>query len=359
MFVVMLCALSLLGLNACVQTLPDRGIARHSALSNHEPHRLLQKHLAFSDEELRKMEEGGIIAKTFDSSVVANEVAAFGIMRINIPKELYLEQFRDIVTFTKSPEIKVLKKFSDPPTLKDLSALKLIPVDLHALKSCRPNACKVKIDDSMMLRFQKEVAWGTPAAREQAETLMREFMLEYLNGYLQDGDAALGEYHDKKQPLRIADAFGELLDNSAFLFDYAPELYNYLKHYPNSQLDNVENFFYWSEEQYGLKPVLNLFHISIYQRRRGDSNDIFITSKQIYASHYFESSLGFTAFVDEQGGQEDSNSYLMYLNRSRFDQLRGPLKAMMISLARQRVHDGVERYFTMVKKRLEAAQSRK
>ncbi|MCP4396280.1 MAG: hypothetical protein GY801_03075 [bacterium] len=118
----------------------------------------------------------------------------------------------------------------------------------------------------------------------------------------------------------------------------------------------MEDFFYWSEEQYGLKPVLNLFHITIYQRKQDDSNDIFITSKQIYASHYFESSLGFTAFVDERGGQDYANSYLMYLNRSRFDQLRGPLKKMIISLAKGRVYNGIEHYFRMVKERLEAAR---
>ena len=343
-------------MNACVQTLPTQQSRSKSLSGPHEPHNLLQNYLAFSEKDLQAMEEGKVVAKTFDSDEVKNEVAAFGVMKINVSKDLYLDQFRDIVNFTKSPEINALVKFSDPPRPEDLAELRLIEADLDALKSCRPGSCKVKIDDDSMLRFQQEVDWKASDSQAQAERLMRTFMLDYLQGYLERGDAALGEYHDKDQPLRIADAFGELLENSAFLFNYVPELYNYLKDFPNGELENVENFFYWSEEQYGLKPVLNLFHITIYQRERGESNDIFITSKQIYASHYFESSLGFTAFVDEFGGQNDSNSYLMYLNRSRFDQLRGPLKTMIISLAKGRVHDGVKRYFNMVKKRLETAQ---
>ena len=346
----------LFSMNACVQTLPDQELRSKSLSETREPHALLQSYLAFSEKDLLAMEEGKVVAKTFDSEGVKNEVAAFGVMKMNLPKELYLEQFRDIVNFTKSPEIETIVKFSDPPRMEDLAQLKLVDVDLKALKSCRPKACKVKIDDKTMQRFQQEVEWEGADARNQADDLMRQFMLEYLQGYLEYGDAALGEYHDKDEPLRIADAFGELLENSAFLFEYVPELYEYLKNFPKSTLENAEDFFYWSEEQYGLKPVLNLFHITIYQREQGDSKDIFISSKQIYASHYFESSLGFTAFVDEHGEQSQANSYLMYLNRSRFDQLRGPLKTMIISIAKGRVHEGVRRYFKMVKERLESAQ---
>lgn len=353
---IMLLFAVLFSMTACVQTLPEQTTHSQKLTGTHEPHTLLQTYLDFSEKNLQAMDEGKVVAKTFESDEVRNEVAAFGVMKMNLSKELFLEQFRDIVNFTKGPEIKALAKFSVPPRLEDLDDLVLVDVDLKALKSCRPTACKVKIDDAVMERFKQEVDWTAPDAQVQAEALMREFMLDYLNGYLEHGDAALGEYHDKDEPLRIADAFGELLENSAFLFDYAPELYEYLKNYPDGELENVENFFYWSEEEYGLKPVLNLFHVTIYQRPHGDSKDIFITSKQIYASHYFESSLGFTAFVDERGGEENGNSYLMYLNRSRFDQLRGPLKSMIISIAKGRVHDGVKRYFKLVKERLQAEQ---
>ncbi len=346
----------LFGMSACVQTRPEQELRSKSLREAHEPHTLLQDYLAFSEKDLLAMEEGKVVVKTFDSEDIKNEVAAFGAMKMNVSKELYLEQFRDIVNFTKSPEIKAIAKFNDPPGLEDLAGLRLVTQDLKALRSCRPKACKVKIDDETMQRFQQDVDWKAPEAQSQAENLMRQFMLDYLKGYLEHGDSALGEYHDKNQPLRIADAFGELLENSAFLFEYAPELHKYLKDFPKGALADVEDFFYWSEEQYGLKPVLNLFHITIYQRKQDDSNDIFITSKQIYASHYFESSLGFTAFVDERGGQDHANSYLMYLNRSRFDQLRGPLKKMIISLTKGRVYNGIKHYFRTVKERLEAAR---
>ena len=77
-----------------------------------------------------------------------------------------------------------------------------------------------------------------------------------------------------------------------------------------AELPNVENFIYWSKEMFSLKPVINLFHVTIYTRERHGTKDVFITSKQIYASHYFETSLGFTAFVDEIGGDGDSRIHI-------------------------------------------------
>jgi len=46
----------------------------------------------------------------------------------------------------------------------------------------------------------------------------------------------------------------------------------------------------------------------------------------------------------------------MYLNRSRFDQLRGRLKGLIVAIAKNRVYDGVKKYFRQVKERLEAEQ---
>jgi hypothetical protein len=319
-----------------------------------QPHRFLQKHLKFSQKDLLIMEQGKVVAKVFDKSTVENEVGAFGIVRLNIPKEYLVENFRDIVTFKESPEVKAIGKFSNPPQIEDIQGLTLDSEDLKALENCQPGDCKVKMDTIMMERFQKDVDWSAPDYKEQATVLMRRILVDYVKTYLNKGDTAMGEYHDQEYPLRIADAFHGLLRNSPYLCEHVPELYTYLQEFPNGQLSNVENFVYWSKEAFGLKPVINLFHVTIYTRKQQHSTDIFITSKQIYASHYFEASLGFTAFIDEVGGEEPPDAYLMYLNRSRFDQLQGSLKGLIVTIGKGKVYDGVKKYFRQVKERLEA-----
>ena len=344
----------LTNLTACVRTVSYQDAA--IASTSHEPHGFLQSCFQFSESELTAMEQGEIIVKVFDMPSVENEVGAFGIMRLNLPKEVFVEQFRDIVSFTKSEEVKAIAKFSMPPRIEDIQELTLADDAVSALKTCAPGDCKVKMDARTMERFRAEIDWEAANYHEQATQLMKQTLVDYVTRYLQDGDRALGQYDDQAEPLRIADAFRGVLENSTYLREYVPEFYTYLENFPKGRLPNVENFVYWSIEQFGLRPVINLYHVTIYTRKRNGKEDVFITSKQIYASHYFEIAFGFTAFVDEVGGKRPANAYLMYLNRSRFDKLYGGLKDVIMSIGKGKVYDGVKFYFRQVKDKLEAIQ---
>ncbi len=354
--IVVFVSVVLLSMTACVQMSSYEEDPSSLPTSLHEPHTFLQKYLQFSQKDLLAMEQGEVVAKVFDARNVENEVGAFGVVHLNIPKEFFVEQFRDIVKFTESPEVKEIAKFSHPPRLEDLQDMTLATAVVKALKNCKPGSCLAKMSAGMMERFRQEVDWSAPDYHEQVTALMRRILLDYVTAYLKEGDAALGEYDDQKDPLRIADAFQGVLQNSPYLREYVPELYSYLQKFPKGELPHVENFIYWSNEEFGLRPVINIYHVTIYTRHQPDSTDIFITSKQIYASHYFEIAFGFTALVDEVGAEGLSNSYLMYLNRSRFDNLRGSLKGLIITLAKNQVYNGVKRHFRHVKERLESGQ---
>ena len=103
-----------------------------------------------------------MVAKVFDMGGVENEVGAFGVVRLNIPKEFFVEQFRDIVSFTESDEVKQIGKFSVSPRLQDIQELVLESSEIDDIKRCRPGACKLKMDTVMMERFQHEVDWDAP-----------------------------------------------------------------------------------------------------------------------------------------------------------------------------------------------------
>jgi hypothetical protein len=60
----------------------------------------------------------------------------------------------------------------------------------------------------------------------------------------------------------------------------------------------------------------------IYKRAQQHGAQVLIVSKQIYANHYFDSSLALTAFMNLPG--QNPESYLFYENRSRIDGLEGP-----------------------------------
>jgi hypothetical protein len=168
-----------------------------------------------------------------------------------------------------------------------------------------------------------------------------------------EGQAALAVYHDKPEPLRLADELRSILEASPYLGQYLPELNTYLISFPNGRLPDSENFLYWSQEKFGFKPVVSVTHVTIYKVARGSATSYVIASKQIYADHYFTGSLGSAAFVDRDRQRPGADAYLIYLNRTRVDLLQGLFSGLKRFFIRRRVLDGTDKYLRLVKQRLE------
>lgn len=310
----------------------------------------LRKYLNASDAEIASLEQGGTVTR-LPATSEPREIATLGAVLVNATKATYLSRFRDIVNFKKSSNVLQVGVFHNPARLDDLRGLTLDEADIELMRTCRAGNCGVKLPAKVIERLQKEIDWSASDYRPRVEQLLKQSLLEYVVQYQKGGNAALGEYSDQPYPLRIADEFRGILKESTFLSDYAPEFHRYLEQYPKAQLAGVENFIYWSKEKFGLRPVISLTHVTIYSRNQGKGS-VLIASKQIYASHYFEASLGLTALVDKPGG---SGFYLTYLNRSRADALRGSLAGMKRSLISRELLSGTESNLQMVKRRIEAS----
>ena len=316
-----------------------------------EPETFLRKQLGFTASELGSLERGEIIVKLPKTSET-REVAAFAVMRLDVPSEFFVKRVHDIVSFKKSENVLQIGRFSNPPRLEDLAGLTFDAVDIDAIRRCKVNSCDVKMSRRFIERFRSEIDWSAPDYRERVTVLARRMVLEQVQAYLQGGNAALGEYNDKSHVLRLADEFRSLLQPAPYMYEYVPEFQNYLQNFPHSRPNHVEDFIYWSKEKFGLKPVVSATHIAIYQRPRPRGTDILIASKGIYATHYFEASLGLTAFVQSQSSDQE-RSYLMYINRSRTDALRGLFAGLKRALISGSLRDGAKKSMDLIKKKLE------
>lgn len=314
----------------------------------------LRKHINFSDTDLAAMHRGEVVSKILKTNN-RSEVAAFGIVRINVSGEIFVDRFRDIVKFKKSESVVEIGKFSDSPQLQDLSGLSFNVEDLEDMKNCVKGNCDVKLPVGLMERLRKDINWSAPDYKQKVNTLVNQALLDYVKSYLATGNNALMEYHDKKKTVRLADEFQSLLGQSPYLFEYVPEFYKYLDEFPKTKLPNVENFIYWSIEKFGLKPVVSITHVAIYRKTQGGKTYVLIASKQIYASHYFEASLGLTGLVDQIEGTSKPISYLMYLNRSRTDTLKGMFSGIKRSLIGGRVLEGLEKSLNLNKQKVESS----
>jgi hypothetical protein len=205
-----------------------------------------------------------------------------------------------------------------------------------------------------MEQLVKGTNWAAENYQGQAENLFKKMLIDYVGTYKTGGNRYLVNYADQKQILKLSEDFSALLKESNYVTEYAPELANYIDKYPNAQLPGSEEFVYWSKEKFGIQPVLSMTHVTIYPRKRGNTSEVLIASKQLYATHYFESSLAFTMMLPREGGD---GSYLLYLNRSRSDTLRGFFSGITRLFISGHVRDGAAKSLQLAKDRLEAGQA--
>lgn len=342
---------------AFVLLLPFDAPAQRQANSK-QAHAFLQKHFSFSKTDLAALDQGKIVTKLPTTSD-KRELAALGVVRLNVSKEFFLEKFMDIESFKKGEIVLQIRKLSKPPRLEDLRELTLETEHVTALKNCKVGNCNVKIPVRLIERFQREVRWSAPDHKERATALTRQFLLDYVRAYLKDGNAALVEYGDRPYPQRMADEVRSMIDQSPHLLESAPDLFKYLSEFPRIQLPDAEDFIYWSKEEVGgFKAVLGLTHVSVDKQKTENSSQIVIASKQIYANHYFGGSLALTWIVDAgtEGGK--TGSYLIYYNRSRMDALQGGFSWLKRYIARGRVRQGLVKNIQLTKEKLEAPTDR-
>jgi hypothetical protein len=306
--------------------------------------------LQFSPSDVQSLARGNIIARSL-SAGDSREVPVAGAARFDVPLSYYLARARDIVTFKQGDEVLQIGLFGPRASAADLAGLSLDKQDVDDLKKCELDRCKVKLDAAGLARFRTEMAWNEPGATERAHQLARDVIAGYVLAYQLAGNLALIEYRDQEEPIRVADETRALLDRSPWVLR-TPGLREYVEAYPRSPTVHAENILYWSKEAFGLKPVVSVTHTILWRGPDGPA-DAVLLSKQVYASHYFDGSVSYTLLVEDRR-PDQPGVFVVYINRSNIDQLRGGLLGpIRRSIARSRARGGVEDNLDRLRKRLE------
>jgi hypothetical protein len=316
-----------------------------------EFHRILREKVAFDETDFAALKQGQTIVKLLPVDD-KREVAVSGLVSLQVPAEVFLQSFRESMFRKSNPAILEIGTFSSQPTLDDLKDLTFENRDIEDLKTCVVGNCQLKLSAMMIERIQKEVDWQASDYRNQATHLLKVMLLDYVRDYLARGDVALIEYNDKAKTIRLAQEQNALKAGSSFIFDSVPNFSQYLNGFPQSKLANVENAIVWSKVKFGLKPVIAFNHITIYKNEKEAGPQILIASKQIYANHYFDSSLALTAFVNSPDAS--LGSYLFYENRSRADGLEGMFGKIKRGIVRDRAVNGLKAILEQSKVNLNA-----
>ncbi len=280
------------------------------------------------------------------------EAAAAGAVRIAGTKQTFVDLYRDIARFKRGPEVIAIGVFGNPPSAADLASLPLDMDDLN-LRNCRVGDCDIRLPVWAIERFKREVNWNAPDAGSHAAALFKELLAENIRSYTSGGPGRITEYSDGKTPIRPVDDFTSLLAGATYLDELAPGLRKHLEQFPADPLPGAEDIVYWSKEKFGsLPPFVTVTHVTIAQPR---PEEYVMTSRDVYSSRYFDASLSITVASDSASPDA---FYLLYVNRSRADALKGSFAGLRRSIVERRARNSLVENLTLTKARVEGSNGR-
>jgi hypothetical protein len=315
-----------------------------------EPHHFLTTHAGFSEADLAEMDRGEALVRS-PKTDVKNEIVLVGAVLIEASTQFFLQMYRDIERFEGG--LGPIKKVSDPPRPEDFSTMTLPEEDLEDLKKCRLGDCDLKIGETGLSRLQQDVDWDAPNASDQAMGVVRDLFLSFSKAYREGGNQALGMNRDQKKPTFVAKEFEALLANSPYILHYVPELHRYLLEYPQASLPGAEDFMYWALNDFGLKHVLRLSHVTIYQEKEDANASAVIASKQLYFSHYFHTGLDLRFLVENRQRPGSDSFYMVTVSRVRSDELGGIFGGVVRQTAQAAARDGLKLYMEVCKEAID------
>ena len=276
--------------------------------------------------DIMALEGGRIVAKILKTSD-AREVAVIGAVHVRVPVDVLAEFYRDVQIFFVGDEIVVQAgMFNATPSILDLQRLGLPKGDFQSLRECRVGKCKVKLSRRQIEILRDQVDWSHPDHERQAMRVLVSTLVANLITYLSEGNEALPVYHDKERPLDAAEDFRALLSRSSRFLVHDPGLYRYLHRFPDVDVSDVEDLYYWTVEDFGLKPVTTLNHMMISRSPASGFPYTTIAIKQIYASHYLQSQIKLATLAPASERYPLQGTYLVLYARMRFDSRVGSIK---------------------------------
>jgi hypothetical protein len=311
--------------------------------------------IGLSPEQIADIRGGKAIAKVLESRT-PEEIFVFGAVYVNGSPESYLRFATDFDRLRQLPEFLEIRKFSDPPQVRDLEGFTFDSDDIKALKECKPRHCDVQLPAQAMENIQQSINWDAPDLDQQVNKLLQQRAIERLHEYRRIGNQALGSYHDKNHPTDVQKQFEYMLSYTRVLPEYLPDFHRYLLAYPNASSPNIEDTFYWAKVKFGLKPTLRVVQVVTMRGQSAKEPAYAIAEKQLYSSHYFETALDLTFCIRGSDNPKQPGFYLIKEMGSEQAGLTGVKGSIVRKVAVGRTAGSLQKSLATIKSILEEKQ---
>ena len=280
------------------------------------------------------------------------QIGVIATCAIAISPEAFLSRVRAAGSL-KGPE-SVGGRFDDPPALENLARLSLDGGDLDRLRRCRPGDCRLNLADHEISAVLQAFATTPRDGVPEANQVFRQVVLDRTRRYLSGGLKSLPDYHDRREPVRPAVIFSEILQQTPYLKSDVPGIAAYLEQFPSGDAGGSESSLQWSRVTINDKAVVMVTHLSIFRPAPGPRvPTVLVAGKQVYASRYMNGELTLTMLFAGTGG---SPSYLVHVHRSQLDELDGTFSGLKRSVIEGRIKEKAAQTLGALRDSLERGQ---
>lgn len=295
--------------------------AAAAPLTAQQPARLsqfLRQGVGLDATQLAAVDRGEAVVKSLEAQN-PRDVAVFGIIATSASRDAFVRAVKDFRSSLATPTRVRFGILSDPAIPADVAALVIDAKDAEDAKKCKPGDCTFKLAGAEMEKIKSEVDWSAKDMQAQLSAYAQRRLIFYVTDYRARGDSALVVYDDRGG-VNASTAFGALLAESPYVFQYAPKIASYFKNFPHEKLEGATEAMFWSEDQLPrLRRTLSVNHVVVYSPP--DVAMTLVATKQIYAKHYFEAAFDLMSVIDRDPANKAAGSYIIVLRRYRFDNL--------------------------------------
>src|SRR5262245_7510584 len=310
----------------------------------------------FSQSDITTLENGAVIARIMPGSS-ASEVMVVAAVKIRASRAQTVSYYGQMISYVDGKVTTAFGRFSNPPSLSDVTDLSVDASEVAHLKSCKPGDCDLRIGGTALEAIRSSVDWNAPNTEALVNARIREAVIRYADAYTKSGDEALVTYNDRLQPVSLKREWLGILAASPYFQQYAASLRDHLVDYPRRPVAGARDILYWVNEKYtGLKPVVTVVHAVIYQDPTKSDRTV-VAQKQLYASHYYDGSLAIASATAALDGSVPV-TYLVYANRSRGDLLKGGFGGLKRKVAGDQAKNAAEQTLGTIKTVLESTPVR-
>ena len=306
----------------------------------------------FTDADWAAVENGAPVAKVLETD--AREVAIAGAVRIAAPRERLVARLRDVGHLKRSAVVLDVGRFHRPPAASDLSNVPFEDYSLD-LRDCRSGDCRVRLTSADIESFHHAIDWRSSDWRTRAAAVWRDVLARHAATYSELGRKGLPVYVNRADPLNVASELSVLAGSFAFVAQYSPEFYAYLKEFGPSRPAGTEETLYWSKEDFGIRPVLRISHQILFPGT-GSGSPVLVATNQVYADHYLDAALGVTLAVEVLDGSAGRSFYMVAVNRARTRSLSGMLRRLARGSVQSRSREAMRKILSAAKSGLEGGR---